>query len=114
MAAALPAHAQALLADAFASEVVERLPELQASMLTALAGDDRDAIRLALRHVHTFASSAVVVGEGDISTLARRCEERLIRAVAAPGHDLAELRAAAEDVTTLSRLLTPWLSRGAA
>jgi chemotaxis protein histidine kinase CheA len=114
MAAALPAHAQALLADAFAAEVVERLPELQASMLAAVASDDRDAIRLALRHVHTFASSAVVVGEGDVSMLSRTCEERLVRALAAPHHDLAELRAAADDVTTLAVLLAPWVSRGAA
>lgn len=114
MAAALPARAAALLADAFAAEVAERLPELQASLAAALAADDRDAVRLALRHAHTLASSAVVLGEGEVSVVSRRCEERLLRAAAAPGHDLVELRAAAEDVAAMTVLLAPWIARGAA
>jgi chemotaxis protein histidine kinase CheA len=114
MAAALPARAQALLREAFAAEVAERLPELQASMVVALETDDREAVRLALRHAHTLASSAVVVGEEDISLVSRRCEERLVRVLAAADHDLAQLREAADDVETMALLLAPWLARGAA
>ena len=114
MTAALPAHAAALLAEAFASEVTERLPELRTSIAAALESDDRDAVRLAMRHVHTLASGAAIVGEGEVSVLSRRCEERLVRALASAGHDLPELTAAAADVNRLAELLAPWIDRGAA
>jgi HPt (histidine-containing phosphotransfer) domain-containing protein len=66
--AALPDDVRQSLRAAFASEVAARLPELREPL------DDRDA---ALRHAHTLASSAWVVGEHRISTLARSVEEQL-------------------------------------
>jgi HPt (histidine-containing phosphotransfer) domain-containing protein len=52
---------------AFASEVAARLPQLRA----------RDDDAMVLHHAHTLASSAWVVGELRISTLARAVEEEL-------------------------------------
>ena len=52
-----------VLRQAFAAEVAERLPSLR--------GDDPEAVR---RDAHTFVTSAAVVGEPEISRLAREVE----------------------------------------
>jgi HPt (histidine-containing phosphotransfer) domain-containing protein len=77
---ALPEQMQQSLRAAFASEVAARLPGLRAPL------DDRPT---ALHHAHTLASSAWVVGEHRISTLARAVEEQLEGDGPAP--DLEEL-----------------------
>ena len=82
---ALPEDVQRSLRAAFASEVAARLPQLRAPL------EDRTA---ALHHAHTLASSAWVVGEHRISTLARAVEEQLEQG--APTDDLEELVAALE------------------
>ncbi|MGB8650949.1 MAG: Hpt domain-containing protein [Mycobacteriales bacterium] len=74
-ARALPDAAVASLRAAFAGELTRRLPHLEA--LTDLETARRDA--------HTLASSAWVVGEPEISRLAREVEEQL------PGGPVAEL-----------------------
>jgi HPt (histidine-containing phosphotransfer) domain-containing protein len=63
----LPAGALDGLRQAFATEVRERLPRLMSL----------DDLEVARRDVHTLASSAWVVGEGEIATLARAVEDQL-------------------------------------
>ena len=75
----LPAGAQAALREAFAAEVTERLPRIAALTDPTC---DRETAR---RDVHTLASSAWVVGEPQISRLARAVEDDL------DGGPLAEL-----------------------
>ena len=70
--AALPAAAQAAFREAFAAEVAERLPRIAALLESQTT--DRETAR---RDVHTLASSAWVVGEPQISRLARAVEEDL-------------------------------------
>lgn len=82
---ALPEEVRQSLRAAFASEVAARLPELRLPL---------DDTTTALRHAHTLASSAWVVGEHRISTLARSVEEQLEEGVAT--QDLGELVAALE------------------
>jgi HPt (histidine-containing phosphotransfer) domain-containing protein len=77
----LPPGALDGLREAFAAEVRVRLPRL-----VSLA--DLDAAR---RDAHTLASSAWVVGEGQIATLSRAVEDQL------PGGPLPELLAALRD-----------------
>jgi HPt (histidine-containing phosphotransfer) domain-containing protein len=63
----LPASAVASLHAAFAAEVRERLPRL-ASL---------EDVTVARRDAHTLGSSAHIVGEREISALARAVEEQL-------------------------------------
>jgi HPt (histidine-containing phosphotransfer) domain-containing protein len=65
--AARSASARQVLREAFATELAERLPRL-------VAMQDLDAAR---RDAHTLVSSAWVVGEPEISRLARAVEEHL-------------------------------------
>jgi HPt (histidine-containing phosphotransfer) domain-containing protein len=64
---ALPDEVARSLRDAFAAERDARLPHL-------LTGDDLTVVR---HDVHALASSAWVVGEREISVLARAVEEAL-------------------------------------
>lgn len=64
---AVPPAALAGLRQAFADEVAERLPHL-------VALDDLETAR---RDAHTLASGAWVVGEEEISRVARAVEEQL-------------------------------------
>ena len=77
----LPPGALDGLREAFAAEVRKRLPRL-----VSLA--DPEAAR---RDAHTLASSAWVVGESQLATLARAVEDQL------PGGPLPELVAALQD-----------------
>ncbi len=77
---ALPEQVQQSLRAAFASEVAARLPGLRLPL------DDRAT---AVHHAHTLASSAWVVGEHRISSLARAVEEQLEHGD--PATDLDEL-----------------------
>ena len=70
----LPESALAGLRQAFAAEVSERLPRLR----TAAATHDADALRAALRDVHTLGSSAYVVGEREAAETARAAEAVLV------------------------------------
>ncbi|MDP9183261.1 MAG: Hpt domain-containing protein [Actinomycetota bacterium] len=81
---ALPDEVTRSLRDAFAAERDARLPHLR-------AGDDAVLVR---HDAHALASSAWVVGERTISTLARAVEQQL-EAGAQPG-DLAALVVALE------------------
>ena len=71
---ALPSEDLAGLRQAFAEEVAERLPRLQAvrphSPPAVLAG--------ALHDAHTLGSSAVVLGEPEASRVARELEASLL------------------------------------
>jgi HPt (histidine-containing phosphotransfer) domain-containing protein len=70
----LPESALAGLREAFADEVTERLPRLR----TAAQSLDPEALRDALRDVHTLGSSAYVVGEDDAARTARAAEAVLL------------------------------------
>jgi HPt (histidine-containing phosphotransfer) domain-containing protein len=70
----LPESALAGLRDAFADEVRERLPRLR----TAAVSRDPDALRDALRDVHTLGSSAYVVGADGAALTARAAEAVLL------------------------------------
>jgi HPt (histidine-containing phosphotransfer) domain-containing protein len=72
--------AHAFLRGAFAEEVAERLPHLE-----ALRSPGRADLELARRDAHTLASSAWVVGEPELSRVAREVEHQL------PGGPLDEL-----------------------
>ncbi len=83
------------LRQAFATEIAERLPRIEALADTAAdtaAYTDLEAVR---RDVHTLASSACVVEELEIARLARAVEDDLL------GGPHAEL------VVTLRAFLTP-------
>lgn len=67
MRPAVPAGALEGLRVAFAREAAERLPHLESL----------DDLETARRDAHTLASSAWVVGEPEISQLARTVEEQL-------------------------------------
>lgn len=82
---ALPEDMRQTLRAAFATEVAARLPELRLPVADSA---------LAMHHAHTLASSAWVVGEQRISTLARAVEEQLEEG--RPASDLEELVAALE------------------
>ena len=75
MRRAVPAAALQGLREAFAHEASERLPHLESL----------EDLETARRDAHTLASSAWVVGEPEISRLARTVEEQL------PGGPVAEL-----------------------
>lgn len=64
---ALPDDVARSLREAFGAEVALRLPHLR--------GADRDAV---LHAAHALASSAWVVGEREISVLARSVEDQLL------------------------------------
>ena len=83
---ALPVEAQRGLRQAFAGEVAARLPHLRRP-------DDWETVR---RDAHTLASSAWVVGEQEISLLARALEDQLEQGAEPAG--LAPLVAALEAV----------------
>ena len=70
--AVLPEAVRASLREAFAAEVLERLPRIVALLDSQTT--DRETAR---RDVHTLASSAWVVDEPQISRLARAVEEDL-------------------------------------
>jgi HPt (histidine-containing phosphotransfer) domain-containing protein len=72
--AAAPPSAGDLLRQAFASELVVRVPRLARLDATASVAE----LDLARRDAHTLASSAWVVGEAEISRLARAVEEQLL------------------------------------
>lgn len=65
---AVPPGTSDLLRASFASEVAERLPRL-------VAREDAEVVR---RDAHTLASSAWVVGEPEISRVARAVEEDVV------------------------------------
>jgi HPt (histidine-containing phosphotransfer) domain-containing protein len=96
----LPIDALAGLRDAFAAEVAERLPRLRAALA---AGDGGDLVT-ALRDAHSLGSSAVIVGEPEVSRCAREAERLLLEH--RDGVDvLAEARRA---VDALDRRLADW------
>ncbi len=80
---ALPEDVARSLREAFAAEIALRLPQLR--------GGDPEA---ALHASHALASSAWVVGERDVSVLARSVEEHLLEGRAP--EDLPALVAALE------------------
>ncbi|HTL24247.1 MAG TPA: Hpt domain-containing protein [Mycobacteriales bacterium] len=82
---ALPDDVVRSLREAFQSEVALRLPQLR--------GTDADAV---LHAAHALASSAWVVGEREISVLARAVEDQLLDTGSAS--DLPALVAALEAV----------------
>lgn len=96
----LPPEALAGLREAFAAELAERLPALQAAVRT---GDDR-LLTEAVRHAHALGSSAAVVGEAAASRTARAAEALLADRPegAAPAPDL---RARVDE---LSACLSGW------
>ena len=110
---ALPERAVAALRDAFAGEVATRLPGMQAACAEVLATGAVDAARTLMSHAHTLASSAVILGEGLVSTHARHCEELMSRWVSADRVPADVAAEAAADVETVSLLLAPWLSGAA-
>ncbi len=73
--------ARALLRGEFAEEIADRLPHFEA--LRCFPG--QAALELARRDAHTLASSAWVVGEPELSRVAREVEHQL------PGGPLDEL-----------------------
>ena len=99
------------LRAAFASEVAERIGPLRdAAARLAATGDAADA-RTVVGHAHTFATSAVILGEDLAAFHARRCEQALqphLDAGADPVPHEAALEAAGE-AETLGVLLGPWL-----
>jgi len=99
------------LRAAFAEEVATRLPALREGLAAILSTGDPLVAREVVRHAHTLASSAAVLGEDLASQHARKCELLLVEQVDA-GRPLPaeDLRAAAEHVATLEVLLAPWLT----
>jgi HPt (histidine-containing phosphotransfer) domain-containing protein len=80
---ALPEDVTRSLREAFDTEVALRLPQLR--------GDDPEAV---LHAAHALASSAWVVGEREVSVLARAVEDQLLEG--ATPTDLPALVAALE------------------
>jgi HPt (histidine-containing phosphotransfer) domain-containing protein len=72
--AAVPPSAINLLRQAFASELVARVPRLARLDGTASPAE----LETVRRDAHTVASSAWIVGEPEISRLAREVEEQLL------------------------------------
>jgi HPt (histidine-containing phosphotransfer) domain-containing protein len=70
----LPPDAVAGLREAFAGEVAQRLPRLREAVTRA----DAPALQTALRDAHSLGSSAVVVGEPEVSRCAREAERLLL------------------------------------
>lgn len=60
---------QLALREAFAGEIAARLPRLQ-----ALADGNLEVVEDARRDAHTLASSAIIVGEPEIASLAHAVE----------------------------------------
>jgi HPt (histidine-containing phosphotransfer) domain-containing protein len=79
----LPDDVAGSLREAFGAEVAQRLPQLR--------GADADAV---LHAAHALASSAWVVGEREVSVLARSVEDQLLDGGAPT--DLAALVSALE------------------
>jgi HPt (histidine-containing phosphotransfer) domain-containing protein len=100
----LPAHAVAGLAEAFATEVAERLPRLQ----DAVATGSPALLEAAVRDAHSLGSSAAVLGEADASRAARAVEALLLgwRAGDAP----PPVEALRLQVDALTALLHGWRS----
>ncbi|MCW2613462.1 MAG: hypothetical protein JWN08_456 [Frankiales bacterium] len=69
----LPPQALAGLREAFAAEVADRLPRLQA----VRPGASAEVLAQALRDAHSLGSSAVVLGEPAASRTARAVEAAL-------------------------------------
>lgn len=91
----LPPAAMAGLREAFAAEVAERLPRLQ-----AVRPDSSDQVLAqALRDAHSLGSSAVVLGEPEASRAARRVEASLAAGDVGP---------VPADVDELVALLAAW------
>ena len=90
---ALPPQALAALREAFAVELAERLPRLQAVRPEVVHGEQLVA---AVRDAHTLGSSAVVVGEPRAARAARVVESALLAGELAdvPAH----VRALAEEL----------------
>ena len=98
----LPPAALAGLREAYAGELVERLPRLRAAVAAGTAASLADAVRDA----HSLGSSSVVVGEVEASRAARAAEAALLRlAVDGDPRDLAAVRAS---VDALGALLDGW------
>ena len=97
----LPADALAGLREAFAGEVAERLPRLR----DAVASGDGAALDAALRDAHSLGSSAVIVGEAEVSRTARAAEALLLDRQAGAPDVLPALR---DRVAELDRLLAGW------
>ena len=93
----LPESALAGLREAFADEVTERLPRLRAAAATL----DPEALREALRDVHTLGSSAYVVGADDAARTARAAEAVLL--------EQGPLAAFVELVSELDGKLSGWV-----
>ncbi len=72
--------ARASLRDVFAEEIAGRLPHLE-----ALCSPGQADLELARRDAHTLASGAWVVGEAELSRVAREVEHQL------PGGPVVEL-----------------------
>lgn len=99
----LPPAALAGLREAFAVEVAERLPRLQAAVATGRPEDLTGAVRDA----HSLGSSAVVVGEPDASRAARAAESLLLELQAGTAGD-GQLPALRTHVEDLARRLAGW------
>ena len=97
----LPPAALAGLREAFAAEVAERLPRLRA----AAASGDPDALATALRDAHSLGSSAVVVGEPEVSRSARAVEQLLLEWQAGSPPETVRLR---DRVDALAARLEGW------
>ncbi len=91
----LPPHAMAGLREAFAAEVAERLPHLQAVRV----GSGPDQLAAALRAAHSLGSSAAVLGEPEASRVARAVEAALLT---------ADVAAVPDQVADLTCLLQQW------
>ena len=97
----LPPAALAGLREAFAAEVSDRLPRLR----DAAASGDPDDLGTALRDAHSLGSSAVVVGEPDVSRAARSVEQLLLEWQAGSPPELSRLR---DRVDALATRLEGW------
>jgi HPt (histidine-containing phosphotransfer) domain-containing protein len=96
----LPPEARAGLRRAYASELAERLPRLQA----AVRSGQESLLREAVRDAHSLGSSAAVMGEPGASRAARAAEALLVgRPVDAPACE--ELR---RHVEALGEHLALW------
>lgn len=100
MAVVDPARSAAVLDSlraAYAEEVARRLPLLRA----AIADDSDGSLDVIRHHAHTFASSAVVVGELGTAQAAAECERLVLADV--------DATAVRESARRFAALLEPWL-----
>lgn len=98
------------LSEAFAGEVGTRLPALRRALTAVQAGGSPLAVGEFVRHAHTLASSAAVLGEHIAAQHARSCELLLLPHLDLGQPPSPDVRAAADQLATLEVLLAPWLT----